>query len=43
MIPDRKYNIAAGNWSDDTSMTIATLNLIILKKGLMKTTFQINF
>ena len=34
MIPDRNYNIPAGTWSDDTSMTLATLDSIILKKEI---------
>ena len=34
MIPDQTYNIPAGTWSDDTSMTLATLDSIILKKEI---------
>lgn len=34
MIGDGTYNVPAGTWSDDTSMTLATIDSIIEKKGI---------
>ena len=36
MKADGTYNVPAGTWSDDTSMTLATLDSIIEKQTILK-------